>query len=225
MSFILDALKKSETERQQQAGAEFAAVPSGDGAPKSFKWLWLLIGLLAVNFAVLAGLLLRPAAIPVAPATTPATEAEPPAAAGADDMPPSFEEQVARAREREADRNAERAAGNEAGPGPAVAAGEPVRQPQTQARSVEPTPASSAAGDSAMLPRFDELRAEGVLQLPDLHLDIHVYSDVPKERFVFINMNKLREGQKLDEGPVVQSITPAGVVLRYQGRSFLLPRE
>jgi len=224
MSFILDALKKSETERQQQAGAEFAAVPSGDGAPKSFKWLWLLIGLLAVNFAVLAGLLLRPAAIPVAPATTPATEAEPLAAAEAD-TPPSFEEQVARAREREADRSAERAAGNEAAAAPAVAASEPVRQPQTQSRSVEPTPASSAAGDSAMLPRFDELRAEGVLQLPDLHLDIHVYSDVPKERFVFINMNKLREGQKLDEGPVVQSITPAGVVLKYQGRSFLLPRE
>jgi len=224
MSFILDALKKSETERQQQAGAEFAAVPSGDGAPKSFKWLWLLIGLLAVNFAVLAGLLLRPAAIPVAPATTPATQAEPPAAAEAD-TPPSFEEQVARAREREADRAAERAAGNEAAPEPAVAASEPVRQPQTRSRSVEPTPVSSAAGDSAMLPRFDELRAEGVLQLPDLHLDIHVYSDVPKERFVFINMNKLREGQKLDEGPVVQSITPAGVVLKYQGRSFLLPRE
>jgi len=224
MSFILDALKKSETERQQQAGAEFAAVPSGDGAPKSFKWLWLLIGLLAVNFAVLAGLLLRPAAIPVAPATTPATEAETPAAAAADTSP-SFEEQVARAREREADRTAERAAGNEAVPAPEVAASEPVRQPQTQSRSFEPTPASSAAGDSAMLPRFDELRAEGVLQLPDLHLDIHVYSDVPKERFVFINMNKLREGQKLDEGPVVQSITPAGVVLKYQGRSFLLPRE
>jgi general secretion pathway protein B len=224
MSFILDALKKSETERQQQTGAEFAAVPSGDGAPKSFKWLWLLIALLAVNFAVLAGLLLRPATIPVAPATTPATVAEPPAAAEADTSP-SFEEQVARAREREADRSAERAAGNEAVPAPEVAASEPVRQPQTQSRSVEPTPASSAAADSAMLPRFDELRAEGVLQLPDLHLDIHVYSDVPKERFVFINMNKLREGQKLDEGPVVQSITPAGVVLKYQGRSFLLPRE
>ena len=27
MSFILDALKKSETERQQQAGAEFSNVP------------------------------------------------------------------------------------------------------------------------------------------------------------------------------------------------------
>ena len=28
MSFILDALKKSETERQQQAGGEFSNVPS-----------------------------------------------------------------------------------------------------------------------------------------------------------------------------------------------------
>ena len=38
-----------------------------------------------------------------------------------------------------------------------------------------------------------ELRANGVLQLPDLHLDIHVYSEKPVDRFVFINMNKYRE--------------------------------
>ena len=68
MSFILDALKKSEAERQQQAGAEFAAVPSGTGESRSLKWLWILAGLLAVNFAVLGGLLLRPSAPPPAPA-------------------------------------------------------------------------------------------------------------------------------------------------------------
>jgi len=218
MSFILDALKKSEAERQQQAGAEFAAVPSGNGESRSLKWLWLLIGLLAVNFAVLAGLLLRPASTPEVPTTTPTTQVEPPAGAkpGA---APSFEEQVARAREREAELAAER----ESESTTEAPASPPVQQAHTQA--IQTAPASSAAAQSAMLPRFDELRAEGVLQLPDLHLDIHVYSDVPKDRFVFINMNKFREGQKLDEGPVVQSITPDGVVLKYQGTSFLLPRE
>ena len=37
MSFILDALKKSETERQEQTGAEFSNVPSSSGDPQSFK--------------------------------------------------------------------------------------------------------------------------------------------------------------------------------------------
>ena len=72
---------------------------------------------------------------------------------------------------------------------------------------------------------IDELRLDGQLQLPDLHLDIHVYSDAPEERFVFINMVKHRERSRLDEGPVVSEITPEGVILDYQGRTFLLPRE
>ena len=59
MSFILDALKKSETERQEQTGAEFSNVPSSSGEPQSFKWLWILALLLLVNVIVLFGILLR----------------------------------------------------------------------------------------------------------------------------------------------------------------------
>ena len=69
------------------------------------------------------------------------------------------------------------------------------------------------------------MRANGLLQLPDLHLDIHVYSATPAERFVFINMSRYRENATLDEGPKVQEITPDGVMLEHQGMRFLLPRE
>jgi general secretion pathway protein B len=72
---------------------------------------------------------------------------------------------------------------------------------------------------------FDELRANGTVLLPDLHLDIHVYSENPADRFVFVNMTKYRERAKLTEGPVVKEITPEGVVLEHLGNSFLLPRE
>ena len=77
----------------------------------------------------------------------------------------------------------------------------------------------------AVLPTADELRANGTLQMPDLHLDIHVYSIKPAERFVFINMVRHREKSRLAEGPVVQEITPEGVILDYSGTRFLLPRE
>jgi general secretion pathway protein B len=69
------------------------------------------------------------------------------------------------------------------------------------------------------------LRLDGSLQLPALHLDIHVFADDPAERFVFINMTKYRENSQLDEGPVVTEITTDGVILEHQGRTFLLPRE
>ena len=56
MSFILDALKKSETERQEQSNSEFASVPSRSDNPNSLRWLWILGALLLVNVAVLLGL-------------------------------------------------------------------------------------------------------------------------------------------------------------------------
>jgi general secretion pathway protein B len=72
---------------------------------------------------------------------------------------------------------------------------------------------------------FNELRANGTIMLPDLHLDIHVYSEHPADRFVFVNMSKYREQGKLTEGPVVKEITPEGVILEHLGNGFLLPRE
>jgi general secretion pathway protein B len=54
----------------------------------------------------------------------------------------------------------------------------------------------------------------------DLHLDVHVYSDRPQERFVLINMLKYGEGERLQEGPLVDAITPDGVVLSFRGQRF-----
>ena len=78
---------------------------------------------------------------------------------------------------------------------------------------------------TAVLPTLNELRADGTLQLPEMHLDIHVYSGQPADRFVFVNMSKYKESATLAEGPVVREITQDGVVLDFRGTRFLLPRE
>ena len=65
MSFILDALKKSETERQQQGGSELSGVPVSTGRSGAPKWLWVVGGLLALNVLVLSFVLLRPDSAPV----------------------------------------------------------------------------------------------------------------------------------------------------------------
>ena len=54
MSFILDALKKSETERQQQGPSDFANVPSSAESPRAPRWLWVLAALLAAGAAKVA---------------------------------------------------------------------------------------------------------------------------------------------------------------------------
>ena len=205
MSFILDALKKSETERQEQTGAEFSNVPSSSGEPQSFKWLWILALLLLVNVIVLFGILLRndEATDMAAPVEqTPVAQSQPASS--------SFEDRVAEARESQ--------------PVPDTTTAEP---PTSQSANTAPVkaPPQAVAQSRPRLMTIDELRLNGTLQLPELHIDIHVYAEDPAERFVFINMKKQRENSQLDEGPVVAEITTDGVILKHQGSTFLLPRE
>ncbi len=215
MSFILDALKKSETERQQQGPSDFANVPSSTESPRAPRWLWVLALLLAVNLAVLLGVLLRDDAPEVIPSSGQTTRAQPEPAAES-----SFSEKIREARERETAATAS-----------VTASAEPVAQPPVETAATESAPAAppqprpQAGFTLAALPTADELRANGTIQLADLHLDIHVYSEQPDDRFVFINMVRHREKSRLAEGPVVQEITPEGVILDYAGTRFLLPRE
>lgn len=201
MSFILDALKKSESDRQQQGSSEFTGVPTSSGRQRTPRWLWILGVLLAINLVVLLGLLFRP---DTKPAATPI--ASEPATLRNDD----FAEQVAEAKQNAPPRE------------------EPRLVTVDSPRITTPAPAATIArraAEVAALPTIHQVVADGQVTLPELHVDIHVYSESPGDRFVFINMNKHNEGSRLAEGPIVEEITPDGVVLKHNGTSFLLPRD
>ncbi len=209
MSFILDALRKSEAERQQNSGAEFAAVPSSPGTPSTPRWLWIVGSLLAVNLAVLLGLLWQADDEPRQVVTDlPQRPPEPQR-----QLRPSFAEQVSAARQRLPAQQEQSA----------VVSPEEDERPVVQAVLISQDP--SSVSPEELYPSILEMRASGSLDIPELHLDIHVFNAEPDDRFIFINMVKLREGSQLDEGPVVLEITRDGVVLEYQGDTFLLPRE
>ncbi len=222
MSFILDALKKSETERQQQGPSDFANVPSTTESAGAPRWLWVLGLLLAVNLAVLLGVLLSDDAAEPGEPPAQASRAEP---AAAEEAP--FSARIREARQREsaartsAARNPEPAVRTSAETASEPAASAVVEAPPAPVPQARPEPEFTLAA----LPTAGELQANGMLQMADLHLDIHVYSEQPEERFVFINMVKHREKSRLAEGPVVHEITPEGVILDYSGTRFLLPRD
>ncbi|NIR62045.1 MAG: hypothetical protein GWO02_22445, partial [Gammaproteobacteria bacterium] len=121
MSFILDALKKSETERQQQGPSDFTNVPTGSESPGAPRWLWALGALLAVNLAVLLVVLLRndAPAVVTPPAQVSGAQEEP--AAGA-----SFSARIREARERESAGRTSPAASSEP-------SAEPVTEPVVEA--------------------------------------------------------------------------------------------
>lgn len=218
MSFILDALKKSENERQLNAPPEFATVPADPDSPGAPRWLWVLGGLLLINLVVVIALLSRDTSPHV-----PATLAEPvtarsPESTTAVVAPPStvraddFADRLDAARRNLPQRTADSAS----------AASDRAERPAAEPPA---STVSSGADSAVLLPSLDELRLAGDVNLPELHIDIHVWSDNVSERFVFINMDKYRERDTLAAGPVVREITRDGVVLDYRGRRFMLPRD
>ncbi|HEX8782420.1 MAG TPA: general secretion pathway protein GspB, partial [Steroidobacteraceae bacterium] len=80
-------------------------------------------------------------------------------------------------------------------------------------------------GTASGVPLYQDVSATPGTQLPQLRLDLHVFAARPQDRFVMINMHKLREGDTLPEGVHLDSITPEGAVLSYNGSKFLLPRD
>lgn len=220
MSFILDALKKSEADRQQKSSPGISDVPTALNPSGTPRGLWVLIGLLSLAVVVLLVVLLNPTAGPAPPpmATEP-VHAEP---SGAEmpivpeSVPASAENPPTRVEAPLATVEPERAQ-------PAPPSPDRFGEPTSAAPAVAAAPAEADATETYLT--FNDLRATGSLNLPDLHIDLHVYSANPAERFVFINMNQYRENATLSEGPRLSRITTEGVVLEFLGTTFLLPRE
>ena len=127
-------------------------------------------------------------------------------------------------------RNEVRPLTTEVAPGAAAPARRAEPATPTGAETTAPaaaasTPAVQQATDDARLPRFADLVVRGELNVPHMHIDIHVFSPAPAERFVFINMRKYGEGDSTQEGPRVERISRDGVVMDYQGQRFFLPRD
>ena len=57
-------------------------------------------------------------------------------------------------------------------------------------------------------------------EIPDMAVQLHAYSDKPGERLVSINSIRLREGGYLMAGLKLEQITPDGMIFSYKGYRF-----
>lgn len=204
MSFILDALKKSEEERlrQQNPSTLPTALPRSHG--RTPAWVWALLCLLVVNLVVLAVVLLNPRAGVPTIAATPVVVA----AAAA----PT--ETITKAAPSAPKLNGvdEEAAPDSQGSGIA-----------TQSTPVT-TPPSLPASVPASVPTRDQQLAAGA-NLPPATLNLHVFDADRTKRFVLLNGERLREGDTNRDGLTVVTITPEGVVLSFGAASFAVSIE
>ncbi len=201
MSFILDALRKSEHERQRNRAPGMADMQAPQKKSRRSLWLPLVALLAGLNLALLAVLWFAgsPAPATTAPVSRPDRSL-------ATEMPVSPIDEPARLAS--------------IAPPPAP----PVAPPATRAPAPAAVTAAGQNSSSRML-TVSEALLDGSLSITPLHLDIHVYSDNPSERFVFINTSRYTEGERISEGPTVASINKQGVILNYQGRDYLLSRD
>jgi len=212
MSFILDALRKSEHERQQNRAPGISAMRTAQKPAKRSIWLPLAALLAGLNIALL-GLLWYAGGDEPAAVSAVATP-QPPAAAPVTER-------------RATNGNRELAAELEPVDEPSRFAtiAPPAEEPAPQSAPVHSDGGNSEDADDGRLPTVTEAVLDGRLNVRPLRMDLHVYSDNPGERFVFINTTRYSEGDRTNEGLTVRRINQEGVVLSYQGQDFLLTSD
>ncbi len=227
MSFILDALKKSEAERQRQAGPTLLELRITHPRRRYPLWSLIVGGLLAANVAVLLIFVLNrtpPAAIPSAPGGTGIASSSAPVAA----TPPAPRLAVPPASASVPVPAASPTTAVTKVP-PLVAAPDvsaPPRNPADYEPALPPgsgpqvsAPASQASAvDYSNLPSISQIGGN----VPAMQLNLLISSDVASERYALINMQRVHEGDVLADGARVLAITPNGVAMDYRGQDFLL---
>lgn len=225
MSYILDALRKSDQQRARGAAPTLLAGQVTAIAPKpnfSPGYGALAVALVAAGIFigwlrpwqpepvthVAAPVLATPpessprqnAALPAAPAIAQAAEPPLPKPAPATQPMPAPAAMKADGRAR--------------------ADPEPPRVPQ---RTPEPIKMPPPAGVTPAAPApisMAELPIAIQQELPPMSVSVHAYSGKPRERLVGINNQLLREGDSPAPGLKLEQITPDGMVFSYKGYSF-----
>jgi len=243
MSFILDALKKSESERQRQSGPALFEVKVAPPRGRFAIWAMGLGALLAINLVVVGWMAMRGSANRSTAAAQESSMVPKTAGAGAAPEAPVTSGATPRAYAVAPPVPAPAPQGPDTrfgavSPSPSTGAptgthvpadtSEPAAAPEDLAPAVEPEHRGSE-GDGGVvrqtetgLPSYQDAAAAPGANLPNLRLDLHVYAPDPDQRFVFINMQKLHEGDSLPIGVRVEQITSDGVILSYRGARFVL---
>ena len=228
MSYILDALRKSEQERQPGK----PACPGGPVHNVSLPWRggWLLmIGIVLLLFLLAAAVVfwhstVKRISTEAAVAATSPTEA-PPAVPPVTEPAAVIPSPVMAVKRESPVRDL---AEQMQVPVP-VTSKKPSTAPRRKAAAIEQHPASQTDGLAVLLetdntPLLQQMSPDIQRALPPMAVTIHVYSPQDSQRILFINNREYHQGSLIEGGARVEAIVPDGVVLSYQGERFKLPR-
>jgi general secretion pathway protein B len=252
MSFILNALRKSEQERQAlQSENVTDKILLSQPPQNSSKATKLLVFLFIANVLVITGIVwfvrnnLMSTPDTAAPTASPRLqETKPEPKVVADAIQP--ERQAQRAESETS--IAEMIYKEKPEPAPlpvkpvnikkpvaetvrqAVISGNP--EPQMQAApAVAPAPAVKVQTDEPGaapviqgIPFLSDLPFEFRQKVPKFTINVFVYSQTAEERFVMVDMVKYKPGQQIKDAMLLKEILPDGFVVEYQNQVFKIKR-
>lgn len=245
MSFILDALRKSEAARRRSETPDlFATLPQAPAPARSgVAWtLWAMAGFGAVSSAIALWLLLHRPDVPnTAPAAATGTQtavdagdtdpmagadvdADTDARTAADETPVATAVPPPAAMPPATTPTPSPAPATTAAtlPAPTPAIATPTRTAPPVAAPAPPPAPPAASGDRATA--LADLDPEVRRQLPALKLSMQVWNEDPQRRFVILDGQRLREGDTAGD-VVVERITRTDVLLSWRGARLRLPAE
>jgi general secretion pathway protein B len=206
MSYILEALKKAQAERQLGSAPTINAVPVGAapldaaGARRRPAWIAMAAGVLAVALAVLAWRGQAPNVNPAAPPAVVAAPAPPPPVAVAITPVP---------------------------PLAVVPPSSPAPKPVV-ARPAPPAPVKTAAPAT---PAPEEEKLQSLRDLPEaiqravppITFGGYMYSKNPADRLLLIDKSLRHEGEEVAPGLVLEKLLPKAAVMNFRGYRYRVP--
>jgi general secretion pathway protein B len=234
MSYILDALRKSQQARQPGTAPRTGAVHNISLAlPVSGWWLVLAVVLL---LGILAGALLfwrstvanlpELPAVPVTGEPVAAAPASVPATPEAVEKPVPAPESPVRKTSAVADLAEQARLPAPAPPPKKIVAARAEKKPVVNRRpeTIKTTTAPAVPLVMDDTPLLQQMPQDFQRALPALAVTIHVYAHDESQRILFINNREYRKGSQIDGGIRVEDIVPDGAVLSFRGERFKLSR-
>jgi general secretion pathway protein B len=232
MSYILDALKKADQERAAGNVPDLETVHLQEPTVrKHYRWFWILAALFIFNGVLVALLATRHDAGDAPGSSSTRDERISASPDTIRPQPPVERASVVRKAPLPVVRTEPQVQER-----PRAAATRPV-SPRVQPKTVQDLPAAppvavaqpspvavqppvTSTASAGRLPEWDELSLDFRSGFSMPHMDVHVYDTDPSRRFVLVDLQKFREGDRLPNGAVIEKILPDGLQLSYQGTRF-----
>jgi general secretion pathway protein B len=242
MSYILDALKKAESDRLSGAAPIIGAPVErflAPEAPRRKRWLWAAIPLTAVAVAVLVWFTAGREQEAAQPSTITAQIDPPPAIPAPEPSPPpqratpvvAVPQAPAPAKNPAAPERATPTKPVEKKADPARSEARPVPEqkaataitrpaPKTSVPERRPAPQPQPAPIQEALPFLHELAPHVQREIPKFSIDGYLYSGNKADRSLLINRRLLHEGDQIASGLVIEEMRPQEMVLNYRGTRY-----